>query len=94
MECDGHLRELRICRDRDSPLIARLAKHRRLSDAGLIVEVVVSGTPPFAGFFMLAHRASVVLLQTREEPLVKVMGGHIHEWRKQTAVKGRRGAAL
>ena len=42
---------------------------------------------------MSAHRASGVLLQTREEPLVKMVRGHIHEWRKQTAVKGGRGAA-
>ena len=40
---------------------------------------------------MSAHRASGVLLQTREEPLVKMVRGDIHEWREQTAIKSRRG---
>ena len=50
-------------------------------------------TPLNAGFFMSAYRASGVLLEAREEPLVKVMGGHIHERRKQSTIKGRGGAA-
>ena len=42
---------------------------------------------------MSAYRASGVLLEAREEPLVKVMGGHIHEGRKQSAINSGGGAA-
>ena len=41
-----------------------------------------------------AHeRAHSLLLKAREEPLVKVMRGHIRELRKQSAIKGGRGTA-
>ena len=42
---------------------------------------------------MSAHRARGVPLKAREEPLVKVVRGNIHEWRKQSAVEGGGGAA-
>ena len=42
---------------------------------------------------MSAHRARGVPLKAREEPLVKVVRGNIHEWRKQSAIKGWGSAA-
>ena len=51
--------------------------------------------PPSAGFFLCQLTARVVFFcKAREEPLVKVMGGHIHEGRKQSAIKGGGGAAF
>ena len=42
---------------------------------------------------MSAHCAGGVLLKAREEPLVKMVGGHIHEGRKKTAIKSGGGPA-